>query len=121
MKGQEDIIQGIRKRLEELEVRDKKREMALETANLLLDKELERVSNFVEEKVPWFTTTIEIVFTTYFCTIKSAFSSQESNEDTYLIVFLQLLRTICYKMCCLYFLVALDEARGKRPQKAIRA
>ena len=52
VKGQEDIIQGIRKRLEELEVRDKKREMALETANLLLDKELERVSNFVEEKVP---------------------------------------------------------------------
>ena len=51
VKGQEDIIQGIRKRLEELEVRDKKREMALETANLLLDKELERVSNFVEEKV----------------------------------------------------------------------
>ena len=54
MKGQEDIIQGIRKRLEELEVRDKKREMALETANLLLDKELERVSNFVEEKVSGF-------------------------------------------------------------------
>ena len=53
MKGQEDIIQGIRKRLEELEVRDKKREMALETANLLLDKELERVSNFVEEKVKY--------------------------------------------------------------------
>ena len=120
MKGQEDIIQGIRKRLEELEVRDKKREMALETANLLLDKELERVSNFVEEKVPWFTTTVLFAIEIVFC-IKSAFSSQESNEDTYLIVFLQLLRTICYKMCCLYFLVALDEARGKRPQKAIRA
>ena len=41
----------IRDRLEELESRDRKRELALETANRLLDKELARVSTFVEDKV----------------------------------------------------------------------
>ena len=44
-------ISTIRERLLELEARDRKRELALEAANLLLDKELARVSTFVEDKV----------------------------------------------------------------------
>ena len=44
-------ISTVRERLLELEARDRKRELALEAANLLLDKELARVSTFVEDKV----------------------------------------------------------------------
>ena len=51
LKTQEQSMSVIRERLEDLENRDRKREMALEAANLLLDKELARVSTFVEAKV----------------------------------------------------------------------
>ncbi len=39
------------KKIQELEARDRQREVALQEANSLLDKELTRVSTFVEEKV----------------------------------------------------------------------
>ena len=45
------MITSFSSKIEELQVRDKKREMALEAANSLLDKELTRVSTFVEDKV----------------------------------------------------------------------
>ena len=51
LKSQEDLITSFSSKIEELQVRDKKREMALEAANSLLDKELTRVSTFVEDKV----------------------------------------------------------------------
>ena len=51
LKSQEDLITSFSSKIEELQVRDKKREIALEAANSLLDKELTRVSTFVEDKV----------------------------------------------------------------------
>ena len=54
LKSQEDLIASISCKIEELQTRDKKREIALEAANSILDKELTRVSSFVEEKVKYF-------------------------------------------------------------------
>ena len=54
LKSQEDLITTITCKIDELQTRDKKREIALETANSILDKELTRVSSFVEEKVKYF-------------------------------------------------------------------
>ena len=54
LKSQEDLISSISCKIEELQTRDKKREIALEAANSILDKELTRVSSFVEEKVKYF-------------------------------------------------------------------
>ena len=48
------MISSISCKIEELQTRDKKREIALEAANSILDKELTRVSSFVEEKVKYF-------------------------------------------------------------------
>ena len=48
------MIASISCKIEELQTRDKKREIALEAANSILDKELTRVSSFVEEKVKVF-------------------------------------------------------------------
>ena len=47
------MIASISCKIEELQTRDKKREIALEAANSILDKELTRVSSFVEEKVKY--------------------------------------------------------------------
>lgn len=54
LKSQEETISSIKERLAELEARDRKRELALEAANFLLDKELARVSTFVEDKVNFY-------------------------------------------------------------------
>ena len=67
LKTQEATISSIRLRLEELEAKDKKRELALEAANLLLEKELARVSTFVEEKVSsMMDTVLDIIMTLFF-------------------------------------------------------
>ncbi len=46
-----NLIETMTSRIQELEAKDKQREMALQEANSLLDKELTRVSTFVEDKV----------------------------------------------------------------------